>query len=68
MENLTLFDIAKGISWTDEKKIFFVQNKQEDSVIIEYLNDVSLSDIETEIGKLEKFNSLPNITEKKLHS
>src|SRR6188768_2518589 len=62
--SVLIFDIAKGIYLTEARNIFFTPNKPEDSIIIEYLNDVSLTDIETEIDKLEKFNSLSGISEK----
>ena len=61
---MTLFDIANGISWTEDKKIFFTSNEQDKSIIVEYLNDVSLIDIDFEINKLEKFGSFTTIKEK----
>lgn len=64
MENLTLFDITNGISWTEDSKIFFTSNNPDKAIIVEYLNDVSLNDIDIEVTKLEKFNSFTNIKEK----
>lgn len=47
-----------------DNRIYFIPNNPDNSTIIEYLNDVRLTDIETEIHKLEKFGSLTNVEEK----
>jgi len=57
---MTLFDIAKGISWTDDK-IFFVPKNDIDNAelnLIDYLNDATLNDIDKDIYILTELNNI----------
>ena len=57
---MTLFDIAKAISWTEDKKIFFVPKNETDNAelnLVDYLNDVVLDDIDKDINILTELNN-----------
>lgn len=55
---ISLFDIAKGISWTDDKKIHFHEKNSADLILIEYLNDISIEDISNDIHTLWELNKI----------
>lgn len=56
---MTLFDVAKSITWTDNKNIFFVPKDEANNAelnLIDYLNDASLNVIDMDIDILTDLN------------
>jgi len=64
---LSIFDIAKGISWTDEGRTFLLQKNEADTswLIIEYLNDSSENDLKNDLKTLETFETVIGSNDKK---
>ena len=53
---MTLLDISESIRWTKDKMIYFQTNNSEYSLLIEYLNNLSISGIDIEVNKLTNFS------------
>lgn len=58
--SISIFDIAKGISWTEDKKIFFVPKNDTNNAelnLVDYLNDATLNLIDKDIDILTELNN-----------
>jgi len=58
---ITLFDIAKGISWTEDERIFLVPKNDKNNAelnLVDYLSDATLNDIDKDIDILTKLNNV----------
>ena len=62
--SLSIFDIATGISWTKEGKIFLNLNDAKYELLVGYLNAGNINDIKTDIRQLEKFQSIYSLNDK----
>ena len=65
---MTLFDLTNGISWTTDKKIFFTPKNDISNAelnLIDYLNEISLNDIEKDINILSELNTIIEKGDKK---
>ena len=55
---LSIFDIAKGISWTEEGHLYLTQKESKYELLVEYLNNIGSDRIEDETQKLTNFQNI----------
>src|SRR5688572_10153915 len=64
MSSLSIFDIAKNISWTKEKRIYLTQKDSKYELLIEYLSSGSIENLEQDIKILKEFQLILNSNNK----
>jgi hypothetical protein len=62
---LSVFDITKGISWTEEGHFYLSYNDSKFELLIEYLNSLTVQNIRFEIERLEQFGIVHASNDKK---
>lgn len=56
--SLSIFDIATGISWTDQGNFYLTQKEDKYELIVDYLNSMGTQGLENDIELLRVFHKL----------
>jgi len=56
--SLSIFDIAKGISWTDQGHFYLTQKEDKYELIVDYLNSANIENLKHDISRLDAFQAI----------
>ena len=55
---LSIFDIAKGIYWTDQGHFYLTQKEDKYELIVDYLNSANIENLKHDISRLDAFQAM----------
>ena len=61
---LSIFNIANGISWTDQEHFYLTQKEDKYELIIDYLNSANIENLKNDISRLKTFQTIRNSNNK----